>query len=288
MAELQTYRILDSGDGRKLEQVGPARLDRQAATATWAPRRPRAEWEKVHAVHVRSASGGGHWDVRQPLPDDWRVQVGGLELVLQATPFGHLGFFAEHAMQWDWLRERVRASPRAQDGELPRVLHLFAYTGAATVACAAAGARVTHVDAAGPIVEWARRNARANEIAQDRIRWIVEDANAFVRREVRRGEHYEGIVLDPPTYGRIGRKQWRIEEALRELLEGARALLAERGRFALLTCHTPGYTGIALENLLGETVPAGTGPLESGELWVAQEDGRRLPSGFFARWRAEP
>jgi 23S rRNA (cytosine1962-C5)-methyltransferase len=275
------YKILDSGDGRKLEQVGPVLVDRQAASAAWRRRLPHAPWEKVHAVHVRGARGGGHWEIRRPLPDDWTLRHGGLRLLVQATPFGHLGFFAEHAAHWPWLRARL--------GSELRVLNLFAYTGAATLACAQAGAQVTHVDIAAPIVEWARRNARANAIPKDRIRWIVEDANAFVRREVRRGEQYDAVLLDPPSYGRGGRRQvWRIEEALRELLDGARALLAQRGRLALLTCHTPGYTGLVLENLLAEIVAARAGTCENGEMWVEQEDGRRLPSGFFARWHERP
>lgn len=262
-----SYTLLDSGHGRRLEQVGPYRLVRQAASAWWRPR--LADW-RADAVHHRADTGGGHWDFARALPERWEVELAGLRLWVKPTPFGHLGLFAEHAAQWAWMA--------AQLGRPARVLNLFAYTGGASIACARAGAEVTHVDAARGIVEWAQQNATLNGV--DGIRWIVEDVPLFVARERRRGRRYDAVILDPPSFGRGARKElWKIEDHLGPLLEDLRAVLVPEPRFVLLSCHTPGYTGLALRNLVEDWV--GPGPVEHGELFIPAD--RPLPSGSFAR-----
>lgn len=282
------YRLLDSGHGRKLEQIGPVRVERQAATAWWRPRLGAAEWKDVDLVHHRSEKGGGHWETRRAVPAEWVVAHGGVELIAKATPFGHLGVFAEHAGQWSWLRERIgaRRAARPEAEARPRILNLFAYTGGATLACARAGAQVTHVDAARGVVDWARRNAERNRLGNDAVQWIVDDALAFTAREVRRGRRYDGVILDPPSFGRgSGKQVWKIEEQLPALLAEVARLLAPEPLLVLLSAHTPGFGPIALSNLLDEALAAHprASLSEEGEMLVEDSSGRRLPSGTFAR-----
>jgi 23S rRNA (cytosine1962-C5)-methyltransferase len=182
------------------------------------------------------------------------------------------------------MRAAIRSRPAP-----PAILNLFAYTGGATLACAAAGAEVCHVDASRGVVEWAQRNARANGLESRPIRWIVEDCAAFVEREARRGRRYDGILLDPPSFGRGSRKEvWKIEDDLLALLRSCRAVLTEAPLFVLLSCHTPGWSPLVLANLLEATLPAGAAGPESGELAIVEHGGRRLPSGAFARLRFDP
>jgi 23S rRNA (cytosine1962-C5)-methyltransferase len=281
------YRLLDSGHGRKLEQIGPYRVERQAATAWWKPRLSAGEWKDVDLVHHRSEKGGGHWEVRRPVPEEWVVSHGGLQLIAKATPFGHLGLFAEQAGQWGWLRQVIGARRAARPAApRPRVLNLFAYTGGATIACARAGAQVTHVDAARGVVDWARRNAERNDVAPDAVQWLVDDALAFAAREVRRGRRYDGVILDPPSFGRgAGKQVWKIEDHLPALLAEVAKLLAPEPLVVLLSAHSPGFGPIALSNLLDEAL-AGHPPAalsEEGEMSVADSSRWRLPSGTFAR-----
>lgn len=284
MQPLQPYLLLDTGTETKLERVGPFRLVRPCPQAVWPRRLPAAAWEeKADAVYVRSTTGGGHWDYRQPLPPTWQLEENGLPWIIKATGFGHLGIFPEQAANWSWLQQFAR---RAGNGL--RVLNLFAYTGGSTLALAHAGAHVVHVDAARGIVAWARDNARAQKLPEDRVQWIVEDVMKFCHREQRRGRRYAGIILDPPTFGRGPTGElWKIENDLTELLAVCRQLLEPQGpRFVLLSCHSPGFSPLGLENLLRATL--GTeATVEAGEMSIPEEDaGRRLPAGCFARWFA--
>lgn len=277
-----TYALLDSGGGRKLERVGGVVVDRQAPAAFWAPRRPRAEWERADALHHRDDAGGGRWEARRPWPVPWEITYGGLRLKVKATPFGHLGLFAEQAPHWAWIRETCRrAAARAPEAP-PQVLNLFAYTGGATLAAAQGGAACCHVDASKGVVDWARENAALNDLATRPVRWIVDDVGEFLRRERRRGRRYDAVILDPPTYGRgAGGQVWKIEESVGALLDDVRAVLVERPLFVHLTCHSPGFTPLVLRNLLAERFP---GAAAAGEMTVAEAgDGRPLPAGAFAR-----
>lgn len=272
-----SYAILDSGGGRKLEQVGPYVVERQAATAFWRPRLPDARWKEAVAVHHREQKGGGHWEHRGKVPESWTVRHGGLDLLVRLTPFGHVGLFAEHVEQWAWMDSLIRGA-----GRPIRVLNLFAYTGGASLACARAGARVTHCDAAKGIVDWARKNAEANRV--DTVSWVVEDVNTFVARELRRGSRYHGILLDPPTYGRGAKGElWAVEDHLVGLLDKLTGLLEPDPLFFLLSCHTPGFGGRVLDNLLVDALGSRGGESAHGEMCVTQADGRLLPSGSFAR-----
>ena len=279
-----SYALLDSGRGRKLERVGPYLLDRQAAQAHWRPRLGQAEWERADAVHVRSDTGGGHWEQRRALPERWEVELEGVRAHVKLTPFGHLGLFAEHAGHWSWLRRTLGDTLRAR-GPL-EVLNLFAYTGGPSVACAQAGARVTHVDAARGIVDWARENAALNGLAEAPIRWIVEDCTLFLQRELRRGRRYDALILDPPSFGRGAKGQvFKIEDDLEQLLDLCGDLLGPEPACVLFTCHTPGFSPLVLENLLGERLERAKLGVESGEMAIGEaEGGRRLPAGSYTRW----
>ena len=275
-----SYELLDSGDGRKLERVAGVLMDRQAPQAAWRRRRKRL-WSEVDGRHVRSEAGGGHWEWRRDPPRRWTVATAGLTMLLKATPFGHLGLFPEQRDQWSWLAEQTRSLAARLTRE-PNVLNLFAYTGGSTLTAATAGASVTHVDAARGVVDWAKENASINELVRAPIRWIVDDCARFANRELRRGRRYEGVILDPPTFGRGTRGEvWKIEEDLRPLLRTLAKLLAPSG-FLLLSAHTPGFTPTVLENVARDFFEIVGG--EGGEMVVPHaEDDRLLPSGAFFR-----
>ena len=285
-APVKEYRLLDTGRGRRLEQVGPFRLDRQATQAFWSRRLPEKEWQRADGFHHRSETGGGHWEFHRRLPASWQARHGGFLFEIRPTPFGHIGLFPEQADQWSWL-QRV-AAPRG-GGEPWNILNLFAYTGGSTLALARAGARVCHVDASRGMVDQARRNAAANDLAEAPVRWIVDDVMGFLRREERRGRRYDGVVLDPPSFGR-GRKReiFKIDEDLPSLLSLCRSLVGEAPHLALLTCHTPGYTPLVLRNMLEEAFPGLPAGTEAGEMIVAESaSARPLPSGAWCRFARE-
>jgi 23S rRNA (cytosine1962-C5)-methyltransferase len=279
-----TYDLLDSGAGRKLEQVGEWIVSRTAAQAFWKPRLDAKAWARAHAIHHRSEKGGGHWETRAAIPERWPVGIEGVRLFAKLTPFGHLGLFAEHAAHWSWLRETIEDARNARPVE---VLNLFAYTGGATLACAQAGAAVCHVDAAKGVVDWARDDAKLNGLEDRPIRWIVDDCEAFLRREARRGHRYQGLILDPPSFGRSGRgKVWKIEERLPDLLALCAEVLDPAPLFVLLSCHSDGFSPLVLENLLAERFER-PDAIVSGEMAVHESGGGRpLPSGVFTRWAA--
>ena len=272
-----TVELLDSGYGRKLERFGDYVLARPCSQAVWKPRLPRSAWERADASFDRE--DGQQWHNRSVLPDYWDVQVEGQLFRLSDTDFGHLGIFPEQRAQWHWIRERV--STRTQCN----VLNLFAYSGGSTIAAALAGASVCHLDASKGMVDWAHENARINGLADHPIRWIPEDAHKFLCREQRRGHRYDGIVLDPPTFGR-GKdgEMYKIERDLPETLRLCRELLTDRPLFLLLSAHTPGFSPVVLGNLLGQALDGLHPRIESGEmLLTGGPDVLPLPSGAFAR-----
>lgn len=276
------YALLDSGHGRKLERFGSVVLARPCAQAVWTPRRPPSEWK--HATASFDREEGLRWHNRGALPESWTVEIDGLTFLLSGTDFGHLGVFPEQRAQWNWIAQCVRAAaPRRA-----RVLNLFAYSGGSTLAAARAGAEVCHLDAARGMVEWARENARINSLQDSPIRWIVDDALKFLQREQRRGATYDGIILDPPTFGRGKRGEiFKIEEALPVMLEAIRSILAPHPRFLLLTAHTPGLGPVALDNLVRSALPKAGGAFEHGEMLLTGADGvLPVPSGAWARWSA--
>lgn len=278
------YELIDSGDGRKLERFGDVTLVRPAGQAAWHQTLPETAWTQVSAGFDRKK--GNRWHNRHNLPDKWVISVAGIQFKLSSTDFGHLGIFPEQRTMWNWIRETVEKR-KAQSGEI-NVLNLFAYSGGSTLAAAQGGAEVCHLDASRGMVEWARENADLNGLQEAPIRWIVDDAVAFLRREIRRGRRYDGIILDPPSFGR-GKKGevFKIQTHLPILLDLCRDLLSEQPEFLLLSCHTPEYSPVILQNLLKQWLKKLGGNTDCGEmLLTGKEEVMPLPSGAFARWTA--
>ncbi len=279
------YRLIDSGDRNKLEQVGPYTLIRPSPQAIWSPRQPKL-WLAADAIYERSSKGGGDWKWRREVKREFDILFGDLAMRVRLTDFGHLGLFAEQADHWQWIRDTIRARLQKTPSNL-NVLNLFAYTGGSTLAASQAGAHVVHLDAAKGVVDWARENAELSHLQSRPIRWIVDDAIKFVEREVRRGNKYHGIILDPPSFGRGPKGQvFKIENELPTLMEGCRELLAKNALFMLYSGHTPGFTPLVMQNQLDEVVHNLPGTVDSGEMVIHDEQGRYLPSGTFARWVA--
>ena len=268
----EDYELLDSGDGRKLERFGRYVLARPCSQAMWRPTKDAAAWQGADASFDRE--DGNRWHGRSNLPKEWQIQTAGIRFRLGGTDFGHLGIFPEQRAQWSWIREMVKTRPVS-------VLNLFAYSGGSTLAAALGGAEVCHLDASKGMVEWARENARLNGLADHPIRWIVDDAHKFMKREIRRGRHYDAVILDPPTFGRgAGGETYKIERDLKETLSLAKDLLSETPLFVLFSSHTPGLSVKVSENILGQLWPEAR--LESGEMLL---EGRALacPSGIYSR-----
>jgi 23S rRNA (cytosine1962-C5)-methyltransferase len=241
-------------------------------------------WAEAVARYERAQGEPGKWISREPLPDRWEISHGGMRLELRATEFGHVGVFPEQAENWDWLARQVKRA-----GKPLTVLNLFAYTGAATLAVAAAGAAVTHVDSAQSTVNWARHDAALSGLSAAPIRWIAEDALKFARRELKRGQAYDAVILDPPSYGHGPRgESWKLSERLPELLALAARLTGGAPRFILLTCHTSGVGPRELTQFLVEAVGLeAAGEIAAGELFLKSSDGRRINCGAFARMSRE-
>jgi 23S rRNA (cytosine1962-C5)-methyltransferase len=245
------------------------------------PREEPAIWPAADARLERISPTAGRWADRRELPERWTIAHDSIRLELKRNEFGHVGVFPEQAEVWDWILARLRAVR----GPV-RMLNLFAHTGGSTLVAAAAGAEVVHVDAARNVVAWARRNAEISGLAGAPIRWIVEDAGKFVRRELKRDSGYDAVVLDPPSYGHGPRGEvWRLSKHLPKLLQGCAALTAARRRFILLTCHTSEFDAPRLESALAETVgPSDDGRIGSKPLAVRSPTGRELPSGVAVWW----
>lgn len=282
------YALLDSGAMQKLEQIGPYRVVRPSPQAIWNARSPQSDWEQVDAIYERDSSGGGSWQWRNKVKREFDVLYSSLSFRIKLTNFGHLGLFPEQAENWTWIRHQIRQRMQRTKGANLHVLNLFAYTGGSTMAASQAGAHVVHVDAAKGVVDWARRNAQQSGLADRPIRWLVDDALKFVKREVRRGSRYHGIIFDPPSFGRGPKGEvFKIENDIVPLLDACRQLLAKDALFLLYSCHTPGFTPLTLQNQLDELIHRRAGAFESGEMLVHDRAGRPLPSGAYARWLAE-
>jgi 23S rRNA (cytosine1962-C5)-methyltransferase len=276
------YALLDSGHGRKLERYGPYTVVRPEPQCLWAPRLPAPRWDAADAVfEPADEEEAGRWRFKAKPKESWPLAWNKVRFHGRFTNFRHLAFFPEQAANWDWLTERVRTA-----GGQPRVLNLFGYTGVASLAMAAAGAAVTHVDASKKAVAWARENAELAGLADRPIRWITEDARKYVQREVRRGSQYEGIILDPPKYGRgPGGEVWRLFEDLPELARMCGELLSEKASFLVLNAYAERISGAALSGLLAETLKDRGGTIEWGELALVEDKGdRQIGMSFFARW----
>lgn len=278
------YALLDSGGGRKLERYGPYRVVRPEPQCLWSPRLPASEWERADAVFdPTDEEDAGRWRFNGTPDQIWPLAWGEAKFQGRFTAFRHLAFFPEQAANWAWLEARVRAAAGA-----PRVLNLFGYTGVASLVMAAAGAAVTHVDASKKAVGWARENAALSGLDDRPIRWITEDARKYVQREVRRGSQYEGIILDPPKYGRgPDGEVWRLFENLPEMTDLCVRLLSENAKFLVLNAYAERISGAALAGLLAEKLEGRGGRIEWGELALEEQRGdRAIGMSFFARWSA--
>ena len=279
-SRFSAYRLLDSGNFRKLEQAGEYRLIRPALNASWTPSLAAAEWNAADAEFVRDSSGHGTWRTRgKKLPESWHLSWAEFDLKVKPTNFGHLGFFAEQYENWRFFEEVIPTL-----GREVRTLNLFAYSGIGSMAMARAGARPVHLDASRGMTDWGRENLALNDDVPDTVRWIVDDVNKFCRRELRRTSRYQGIALDPPSFGRGSSNElWKIDDQIVKLLELCRELLdLDKPCFVTLSCHSPGFTPIALERLLDAVF--GQGELRSGEMTIPEESGKRLPAGITASW----
>ncbi len=298
MFQTDQYELLDFGEGRKLERFGPFILDRPSPAAADSAKVQPGLWGQAHVRYERFDDSQGSWKPEGALPSTWTIRHGGMTLELKSTPFGHLGVFPEQAENWDWLAEHVSApgaepAPSAplQSGGRHRckVLNLFAYTGGSTLAAAGVGAEVVHVDAASNVVAWARRNAAISGLEQAPIRWIPEDASKFVAREVARGNAYDAVILDPPSYGHGPHGEvWKLDRDLPGLLRDCAQLTGGRPRLMLLTCHSPNYDAARLRSILTDAgFHADGSTFTVSPLTLATQDGRKLSSGLAARWRRD-
>ncbi len=281
MSDCRSYELLDFGAGRKLERFGRYIVDRPAPAAEGASRENLDVWNEASARFERTAKSVGHWEALEPIDEDWTIQLGPLTLALKLTDSGQVGVFPEQADNWRWIEQQVREAGPIE------LLNLFGYTGASTLAAAAAGARVVHVDAARSAVVWARRNAELSGLSEAPIRWIVDDALQFARRELKRGRHYDAIVLDPPAYGQgPGGKRFKLEHDLGDLLDVCRQLGGGSERFWLLTCHTePLADKEALADCFAAHHPAWLkrGILRSEAMGLSSPGGLVLPGGAAVR-----
>jgi 23S rRNA (cytosine1962-C5)-methyltransferase len=246
----------------------------------WRPRLDAREWQKADASFERFSGGDGKWQTKTRLPESWKIGFEGMgQMVIRLTDFGHLGIFPEQHANWQKLTTMIAA--RQRPGSDFNVLNLFAYTGGSSLAAARGGAKVAHVDASKTSVAWARENAEASGLADKPVRWLVDDVQKFVARELRRSSRYHGIILDPPSYGRgPGGETWKIEEHMVPLLDQLKQLLADDFCFVLLSSHSAGYTPLSLQNLLATIAPKdGNVSYEAAEMTVLDAGGRPLPSG---------
>jgi len=288
------FELIDFGEGRRLERFGAFLLDRPAAGTEGVARDAGSlsRWSQASArfeqISGSSFPQRGRWVPEGALPETWTVEFGPVRFELKPTEFGHLGVFPEQAENWRWVDQQVRHSRKenADPTRRPKVLNLFAYTGGSTMAAAAAGAEVVHVDSARGTVAWARRNAELSGLADAPVRWIAEDARRFVNRELARGNRYDAVILDPPSYGHGPKGQsWKLERDLPALLSESISLLGDHPMFVLLSCHTPGINHAIAGRMLEDAINSArrSGQISSGELSLEATSGRRLPCGVVAR-----
>lgn len=277
------YALIDSGSGRKLERFGTITVDRPEPQAMWQPRLHREGWTAAHAVF----SGGedeekGRWRLDRPVPESWPVEVGGITVLCRLSAFRHLGLFPEQLPHWDWMLDGLRRVKETR----PRVLNLFAYTGAASLIAAKADAEVVHVDASKKAIAWARENQAASGLGDAPIRWIVDDARKFVAREVRRGRTYHVILVDPPKFGRgPGNEVWELFEHLPDLMRDCARLLDSACAHLCLTAYAIRASALAIDGLAREVLSERSGRIESGELAIVEQSGgRAIGTSLFTRW----
>lgn len=272
------YEILDMANGEKLEKWKDVILVRPDPQIIWKSKSFPERWKNANARYIRSSTGGGNWDFNKKVPANWQVKY--KELIFNIKPMGfkHTGLFPEQAVNWDWMINKIQHANRDI-----KVLNLFAYTGGATVACSYAGASVCHVDSSKGMVTWAKENITSSGLQNNPVRYIIDDVVKFVSREIRRGNKYDAIIMDPPSYGRgTNGEVWKFEENISDLVELCTKVLSDRPLFFLINSYTTGISSTVLENILRLNIK---GKLSSGELGLPMKDSNLvLPCGIFSRW----
>lgn len=276
------YECLDAGNGEKLERFGKYVFRRPDPQAMWSVENYDA-WQKIDGFYHRSSEGGGYWDFKTRLPEFWTLHYKELTFKISPTNFKHIGLFPEQAVNWDFMMNKIRNSHRPI-----KVLNLFAYTGGATIACSAAGAKVVHVDASRGMTDWSKENMRLSHLEENEIRFIVDDCVKFVEREIRRGNTYDAIIMDPPSYGRGPNKEvWKFEKNIYHLIDLCMQILSDQPLFFLINSYTTGISGTVLENILKTTIlkKFPDGKVEAGEVGLPiTKDHLILPCGIYGRW----
>lgn len=284
-SEWQDYRLLDASDGERLESWGGVTLIRPDPQIIWKTEKKHPLWKSAAGHYTRSSSGGGSWSFSAPVPDGWSIGYGALRFSIRPTGFKHTGLFPEQAVNWDRMARLISSAGREIS-----VLNLFAYTGGATLACAAAGASVCHCDAAKGMVQWARDNAALSSLSDKPIRWIVDDCEKFVAREIRRGKKYDAVIMDPPSYGRgPGGEVWKLEDGIFDLISLCSGILSDDPLFFLVNSYTTGLSPSVMAYILGSVIsPRFGGNVEADEIGLHCESGElALPCGASAWWLSD-
>ena len=279
------YELIDASGGERLERWGEIILIRPDPQVIWNTERKNPLWQNAHARYIRSSKGGGNWQVFRKLPDRWNISYRELKFNVRTMGFKHTGVFPEQGTNWDFVTEKIKNSDRQLN-----ILNLFGYTGCATLSALSAGARVCHVDAAKGMVQWARDNAAESGIADRPVRWIVDDCIKFVERELRRGNRYDGIIMDPPSYGRgPGGEVWKLEESIYSFVELSSKLLSENAEFFILNSYTAGLSPSVMEYILSSVIkPKMGGTVSCDEIGLpVTQSGLVLPCGSTAIWESK-
>ena len=280
--EWQDYKIIDMANGQKLEKWGNKILSRPDPQIIWKNKSFPEKWKNIDAIYNRSKTGGGSWKYNTKLPNNWQINYKNLTFNIKPMGFKHTGLFPEQAVNWDWMINKIKSAKR----EI-KVLNLFAYTGGATVACLSEGASVCHVDSSKGMVSWAKENVASSGFANRKIRYIVDDVNKFVSREIRRRNTYDAIIMDPPSYGRGAKGEvWQFENDIYDLVELCLKVLSDKPLFFLINSYTTGISSTVLANILNLTVGKKyRGKVTSGEVGLPMENSNLiLPCGIYGRW----
>ena len=277
------YEILDMANGEKLERWGNIVLVRPDPQIIWKDKSFPKLWNTYNARYNRSKTGGGSWEYKSKLPENWKVKYNDLTFNIKPMGFKHTGLFPEQAFNWDWMISKIKNANRPI-----KVLNLFAYTGGASVACLYAGASVCHVDSSKGMVQWAKENVMASGLEERPIRYIVDDVQKFLEREIRRGNHYDAIIMDPPSYGRGTKGEiWQFEENIADLIKKSIEVLSDNPLFFLINSYTTGISSTVLENMLKLNVK-NDGKFSSGEVGLPMKNSELiLPCGIYARWESK-
>lgn len=274
------YEILDMANGEKLERWGDVVLIRPDPQIIWTKKTHENKWKTANAIYNRSKTGGGSWQYKKKMPSEWKIKYKNLTFNIKPMGFKHTGLFPEQAVNWDWMMEKIKSAKRDI-----KVLNLFAYTGGATVACLSAGASVCHIDSSKGMVSWSKENVNASGLKDRPVRYIVDDVVKFVNREIRRGNKYDAIIMDPPSYGRGAKGEvWRFEEDIASLVELCMQVMSDKPLFFLINSYTTGISAKVLENILRINMKQ-DGIFESGEVGLPMKDSKIvLPCGIYGKW----